>query len=100
MVLAEPTYILIAMGGINEGHEIVRRATLKCGETGKKLYQVLQEEEPQVWEVIKEQMKKITGMDGNEFYARPELYRGKTVEKTLNLVKEYRRVCEKIAKEL
>jgi uncharacterized protein YlzI (FlbEa/FlbD family) len=45
-------------------------------------------------------MKKITGMDGNEFYARPELYRGKTVEKTLNLVKEYRRVCEKIAKEL
>jgi adenylosuccinate lyase len=100
MVLAEPTYILIAMGGINEGHEIVRRATLKCGETGKKLYQVLQEEELQVWEVIKEQMKKITGMDGNEFYAKPELYRGKTVEKTLNLVKEYRRVCEKIAKEL
>lgn len=96
MVLAEPTYILIAMGGINEGHEIVRKATIKSRETGKKLYQVLQEDEPQVWEVIKTQMKKITGMDGDEFYAHPELYRGKTVEKTMNLAGKYKIVCDEI----
>ncbi|MBN2627217.1 MAG: adenylosuccinate lyase [Spirochaetales bacterium] len=100
MVLAEPTYILIAMGGVNEGHEIVRRATMKCRETGKKLYEVLREDEPEVWEVIKTQMKKITGMDGDEFYAKPELYRGKTVEKTLGLVERYRTVCEEMKKTL
>jgi len=90
MVLAEPTYILIAMAGINEGHETVRKATLKCNQTGSKLYDVLKEDSPEIWEQITLQLKKVTGLDADEFYSHPELYRGQCVEKTLNLVKKYR----------
>ncbi|MDA3852335.1 MAG: lyase family protein [Spirochaetaceae bacterium] len=96
MVLAEPTYILIAMAGVNEGHETVRKATLKCNETGEKLYEVLQKDSPELWGKIKEQLKKVTGMDAQEFYDKPELYRGKTVEKTLLLVERYKEVSKNI----
>lgn len=96
MVLAEPSYILIAMAGINEGHETVRKATLKCNQTGEKLYDVLKKDSPEIWENITRQLKNVTGLDADEFYSRPELYRGKCVEKTRSLTDQYRKTMKNI----
>lgn len=100
MVLAEPTYILIAMAGINEGHEHVRKATLKCNETGEKLYDILKRDSPELWDAITAQLKKITGMDADEFYSKPELYRGKCVDKTMLLADKYEKINQKIREAL
>lgn len=89
MVLAEPTYILLAMSGVNDAHEIVRKATLKRQETGKKLYEVLKENDPENWNRIEAQLRKVTGLDAEDFYGNPSLYRGKCVEKTSILVERF-----------
>jgi len=96
MVLAEPSYILIAMAGINEGHETVRKATLKCNQTGEKLYDVLKKDSPEIWKSITEQLKNVTGLDADQFYSHPELYRGKCVEKTRALTDQYRKTMKTI----
>ncbi|QEN07680.1 adenylosuccinate lyase [Oceanispirochaeta crateris] len=88
-VLAEPTYILLAMSGVNGAHEIVRNITLSCEKTGKTIMEVLQTEQPESWTRIKVQLKKVSGLDAENFYSDPSLYRGKTAEKTRSLCSQY-----------
>lgn len=99
-VLAEPTYILLAMSGINGAHEIVRKITLSCEKTGKTIKEVLQTEQQESWEKIKNQLKEVTGLDAEEFYSDPSLYRGKTAEKTRTLCKKYTELLSKIKGDL
>ena len=88
-VLAEPTYILLAMSGINGAHEIIRNVTLSCEKNGKTIKEVLETEQPESWERIKSQLKKVTGLDAEDFYNDPALYRGKTAERTNSLCEQY-----------
>jgi len=89
LVLAEPTYILLAMAGEFDGHEIVRKLTLLCDQSGKTLHEVFKEELPEKWETVKNQLKMVTDLDADDFYKNPALYRGKTVEKTRSLAAMY-----------
>jgi adenylosuccinate lyase len=99
-VLAEPTYILLAMSGINGAHEIVRKITLSCEKNGKTIKEVLQTEQQESWEMIKNQLKKVSGLDAEDFYSDPSLYRGKTAEKTRTLCKKYTELISKIRGDL
>jgi len=91
-VLAEPTYILLAMSGINGAHEIVRTITLSCEKNGKTIKEVLQTEQPESWDRIKKQLKEVSGLDAEDFYSDPSLYRGKTAERTRTLCARYTQV--------
>jgi len=95
-VLAEPTYILLAMSGINGAHEIVRTITLSCEKSGKTIKEVLQTEQPESWEKIKKQLKDVSGLDAEDFYSDPSLYRGKTAERTRTLCSKYTQVVEDV----
>ncbi|MDA3958221.1 lyase family protein [Oceanispirochaeta sp.] len=95
-VLAEPSYILLAMSGINGAHEIVRTITLSCEKTGKTIKEVLQSEQPESWEKIKKQLKLVCGLDADQFYSDPALYRGKTAEKTRTLCSHYSKIITEI----
>ena len=88
-VLAEPTYILLAMSGVNGAHEIVRKITLSCEKTGKTIKEVLQTEEKDSWERISKQLTEVTGLSAEDFYSDPALYRGKTAEKARTLCQKY-----------
>ena len=88
-VLAEPTYILLAMSGVNGAHEIIRNVTLSCEKNGKTIKEVLETEQPDSWERIKTQLKKVTGLEAEDFYNDPALYRGKTAERTKSLCDQY-----------
>ncbi|MDC7234259.1 MAG: lyase family protein [Spirochaetales bacterium] len=99
-VLAEPTYILLAMSGINGAHEIVRKITLSCEKNGKTIKEVLQTEQQESWEKIKAQLKEVTGLDAEDFYSDPSLYRGKTAEKTRTLCMKYTEMISNIRGEL
>jgi adenylosuccinate lyase len=89
MVLAEPTYILIGLSGVNDGHEIVRKITLDCEKEGMTIKEIMKTRHPELWMTLSKRLKDITGLDAEEFYGNPALYRGKTVEKTLALTKQY-----------
>ncbi|OQY34953.1 MAG: adenylosuccinate lyase [Spirochaetaceae bacterium 4572_59] len=99
-VLAEPTYILLAMSGVNGAHEIVRKITLSCEQTGKTIKEVLQEEEKDSWDRISSQLKKVSGLDAEAFYSDPSLYRGKTAEKTRTLCVKYTNSLKSIRNKL
>ncbi len=45
MVIAEPLYILLADAGHPDAHECVRKLTLESGQTGKTLWQLIEEDE-------------------------------------------------------
>lgn len=89
-VLAEPTYILLAMAGVKDAHETVRLITLSCEKQKKSIKEILEAEHPETWEKIKVQLKKVSGLEAVDFYTDSSLYRGKTAEKTKGLCSKYK----------
>lgn len=87
-VLAEPAYILLAEAGEKDAHERMRRITLLCERDGLSLEQALEREG--VMGALVERLKAL-GIDGaGEFFARPELYRGRAAEKARSIGEKYR----------
>lgn len=98
-ILSEAAYILLAQAGESEAHEIVRKITLECEETGVSLLEKLKEN-PESWRAIDEQLQRTTGIRAEDFFANPAFYRGKTVEKTLSLVLKYRQQLQEVKDQL
>ncbi len=99
LVLAEAAYILISVSGETDGHEKIRKATLKC-ELNNTTLAVELEKDPDIWRMLNEQLQKTVGISAEKFFAKPELYRGLAVEKTNYLVDRYRNVVATIKEEL
>ncbi len=99
MVLAEAAYIMIAAGGEPEGHEKVRRATLQAQQSGESLVSMLKKA-PSLWGEISKRLEAFTGIDAEEFFAHPELYRGKSAEKASHLAQKYKNIISKIEDDL
>jgi len=87
-VLAEPAYILLALSGEPEAHEIVRRATLAADENGTTLAEEL-EKLGGPWQSIQDRMQATLGMDARQFFARPERYRGRAAERARGIADRY-----------
>ncbi|TVQ38409.1 MAG: adenylosuccinate lyase [Spirochaetaceae bacterium] len=94
-VLAEPAYICLALGGRADAHEVVRRATLRS-ETEKRSITAILRQDPDVWRVIETHLQRVGYHDAAQFFAHPELYRGRAVERTIELCNRYRSIAEQI----
>jgi adenylosuccinate lyase len=75
-VLAEPAYILLALSGLPDAHEAVRRATLAAEEDDVSLREALKRD-PDVWDRISATLARVTGDDADAFFAHPEQYSGR-----------------------
>ena len=86
MVLAEPLYILLSLGGVEDAHEIIRQLTFQSEESGVPLWQLLKEQ-PELDAIIEKQLAKV-GYDQN-FLQDPEHYLGCCEQRCLALCQQY-----------
>ncbi len=99
LVLSEAAYILLSTAGEPDAHEIVRKMTLRCEQGGTRLLAEMKADAP-VWHLISAQMEKTLGVDPEEFFSNPALYRGKAVEKATAIAERYAGVIASIREEL
>lgn len=89
LILAEPLYILLALGGVQDAHEKLRQLTLECQKTNVPLTEAIQKD-PVLWPILEQQLQK-TDYTG-ELLQNPSLYTGRCREKTLALCQKYRKL--------
>ncbi len=99
-VLAEPTYILLALSGHADGHEVVRKATLEADASGRSLKEVLMKDNPEAWELIAGRLKKVLGKDAESFYGDPSAYNGIAAKRAAELAAKYGKISADIRKEV
>ena len=87
-VLAEAAYILLSSQGESEGHEIIRKLTLKAETEQRPFIDVLREDQA-VWGNLASGLQKIGGLPPEEFFADPANYRGKAAEKSRALASRW-----------
>lgn len=92
LVLAEPTYILLAEAGVAEAHEAVRKLTLEAEASGVTLAEAL-ERHPELRDAVYAKLGELGHADPAAFFARPELYRGRAAEKAARLGAKYRELA-------
>lgn len=98
-LLAEAAYVLLSTSGLSDAHETVRRATLRCEKEDITLSEALKAE-PEIWKALEEGLARTLGTDADEFFSKPENYRGRAVEKTEEITNRYRKHMEKLTEEL
>ena len=99
LVLAEAAYILLSCSGEADAHEKIRMITLESEKTGEKMVEILKKN-PKIWKNISNQLKKTAGIDPEEFFSRPELYRGQAVFKARSLSEKYSNEMKKLKERL
>lgn len=99
MVLAEAVYILLALAGETDGHEIVRKLTLTCEKDKIRLVDALKSNSS-LWSKLETQLKSSTGLEASVFFANPELYHGLAPQKARDLSTKYSDLMKKMKGEL
>ena len=99
LVLAEAAYILLSCAGEGDAHEVIRKVTLECEKNGSTLAEELPKL-PDVWKKISGQLDSTAGLDAAEFFSKPELYRGKSAEKAVQISDKYIAAMDNLLKEL
>jgi len=95
LVLSEAAYILLSCSGDPDAHEKIRKITLECEKTGSRLFELLKQDK-EVWDKISKQLDKTTGLNPEDFFTHPELYRGQAAVKAKKLSEKYRIEMSKI----
>lgn len=98
-VLAEPTYIFLALSGYADAHEIVRRVTLQADSGGESIKGILKKKE-ELWTVLDRKIDEVLGIDAESFYSTPTAYHGIAEEKTHRLTREYRKISKSLREDL
>jgi adenylosuccinate lyase len=98
-VLAEAAYILLALGGEADAHEVIRRVTLECEKTKKSLASVLKRDS-KTWNIISVQLRKVMKVDPENFFSHPELYQGVAANKAKNIAKKYTQIIKQLQEAL
>ena len=99
LVLAEPAYILLALSGESDAHEVIRKATLTSERDGISFGESLKRN-PEVWETIRKNLKVVSGHDAEVFFDNPAQYRGKAAEKAVAIATRYASLMKSIRLEL
>ena len=81
--------------GENNGHEIIRKITLECEQTGATSFEVLKKH-TDVYEKITAQLKKLGVKDAETFFENPARYRGLAAEKSRRLAEKYAELMKKL----
>ena len=87
-VLAEPAYILLGEAGVNDGHEVIRKITLECEQSGQTFFEVLKTH-TDAYAKITAQLEKLGVEDPQNFFANPERYHGLAAKKSKRLAQKY-----------
>ena len=87
-VLAEPAYILLGEAGVNDGHEVIRKITLECEQSGKTFFEVLKTH-TDAYAKITAQLEKLGVEDPQNFFTNPERYHGLAAKKSKRLAQKY-----------
>ncbi|MBQ7618883.1 MAG: adenylosuccinate lyase [Treponema sp.] len=87
-VLAEPAYILLGEAGVNDGHEVIRKITLECEQSGKTFFEVLKTH-TDAYAKITAQLEKLGVENPQNFFANPERYHGLAAKKSKRLAQKY-----------
>ncbi|MDR1786077.1 MAG: adenylosuccinate lyase [Spirochaetaceae bacterium] len=95
-VLAEPAYILLSESGASDAHEVIRRITLRAEEEGVSFYEALRAE-GDVFKTITAQLEKLGFRSPQEFFERPENYRGLGPQRARALAQKYAALMDKIS---
>lgn len=95
-VLAEPAYILLGEAGVNDGHEVIRKITLECEQTGATFFEVLKKHTAE-YAKITAQLKNLGIKDAETFFDNPARYCGLASEKSKRLAKKYAKLMDKAA---
>jgi adenylosuccinate lyase len=98
-VLAEAAYILLAVAGETEAHEVLRRAAREGAARGRRLVEVLHGE-PQVWERLRKALAERGAVDPEAFFARPAAYSGLASQVALDTAVREERRMEAVAARL
>ena len=92
-VFAEPLYILLSLGGVEEAHEVVRRLTLQQEQTGYPLLDLLKGEQ-RLYNIIQSQLAKVGYSE--DFLASPQQYLGCCEQRCLDLCREYQEQLQRL----
>ncbi|HRY54385.1 MAG TPA: hypothetical protein P5142_07160, partial [Spirochaetia bacterium] len=95
-VLAEPAYILLAESGRADAHEMLRRITLAAEADRLALHEAI-ERDGEAWEAVRGRLAELGIRDPEDFFRRPELYRGRAAERALAIGEKYRAVAATLA---
>jgi adenylosuccinate lyase len=98
-IFSESFYILMALGGHADAHEVVRKATLRAEQTGEKLTEVLRQDSD-VWDMLTQRLALARGWDAGSFFADPSNYRGMAPEQARSVAEKYALVCSRIRRNL
>lgn len=88
-VLAEPAYILLAEAGLADAHERLRAITLAAESEGIAFHEALSRDE-RTLAILSERLEALGLPPAEEFFSRPEAYRGRAAEKARAIGEKYR----------
>jgi len=88
-VLAEPLYILLAAGGVEDAHEQLRQLTLAADASGTSILDTARDNTA-LWATICDTYRRLTGGDPDEFFADPAHYTGRAAERTRAICSAHR----------
>ncbi len=92
-VLSEAAYVLLALGGDDEAHETVRRATLAAEKEKKPLSEILKRDGA-AWGRIETQLAKVMKIGATEFFSHPERTTGLAAPKAKKLAAAYTQIMK------
>ena len=98
-VLAEAAYILLAVAGEPEAHEVLRKAAREGAATGRRLADVLRGQAG-VWERLKEALARRGAVDPEEFFESPASYAGLASQIALETAEREGQRMERVAARL
>ena len=89
MVSAEPLYILLAAGGVEDAHERIRRLTLEAERTGEPVTACAQRD-TSLWNTIDTRCRALTGRSAVDFFTDPGNYTGRSAERARAIAASHR----------
>ncbi len=98
-IVSEALYILLALVGETDAHEIVRQLTLDAEHRGVGLLEALRERQ-EIYKRLDEYLKQNKSMSLEQFCRETERYRGLAATKTQAIALKYRGVMQALANEL
>ncbi len=90
-LFAEAIYILLALEGENNGHEIVRNAVLDAKKHNSTLLTTLQNQ-PKVWNALEARLAKLQLPPAHDFLSNPAHYTGQAVARSTLIVEKYKKL--------
>lgn len=96
-LLAEPLYILLALSGESDAHEVIRRLTIRSQEEGRRLEDLVLEDVA-LSNRLSEQLAKVSQLELTAFLRNPGAYTGQAARIARDTAEKFRPVWQRYEK--